>query len=90
MKIGPADDGTYFTEQEPLVFESLQAAEAGENFPAPLVDHIILPMNGLEPASVAVQVVGFPTTSTGVHVTATDLTVMAAILLLGRLPASPS
>lgn len=77
----PADDGMYFTEQESLFFESLQVAEAGENLPKPLLDQVTVPVNGLEPITAAVQVVGLPTTVGSVQVTVTATTVTGTVVV---------
>ena len=84
-----AEVGMYLTLHESFVFVSLQVAESGENLPEPLLDQVIVPVNGLVPMTVAVQVVGLPTVGVGEHVTATEFTVIAKVPLLGMLIVSP-
>jgi hypothetical protein len=87
MVTGELDEvGMYLTLHAPLM--SLQVSSL--NLPEPLVDHVTLPVGAEEPMTTALHVVGFPTTTgIGVQVTVTELTVIASMLLLGRLLVSP-
>lgn len=80
------EDGVYLTLQEPY-FESLQWC--AENSPETLVDQVTLPSGVGEPVTVALQMVGCPTTGVGAHVTLTELAVTANVSLLGGLILSP-